>query len=84
MVEYNRPPISLFFYSITNFLFYCQSNILATQTKIDKAIINLPSTVFTSIPSPFSSLIKDAQLDNNSVTFSFFSSKDKQFDKFAI
>lgn len=59
--------MSLFPHFITNFRFSCQSNILATQTKIDEIIINLLSLVFIFIPSPFSSLAKDARLDTTEI-----------------
>ena len=77
------PPINLFLYSITNFLFDYQLDIFATQTKMDEEIVNLSSPIFISIPLPFLSLAKDAWSDSTSVIFPFFPSKDAQLDKFA-
>ena len=42
MVEYSLLLISFSFDSINNFLFHHQSDILATQTKINEGIVNLP------------------------------------------
>lgn len=83
MIKYSFPLISPFFCSITNFWFYCQSDLLATQIKIDKAIVILSPPVFIFIPSPFSFSTKDAQFDSTSVIFPFFPSRDTRLNKFA-